>query len=574
MSFEQAAIVVLLVGMLVIFALDRFRMEVVALAGLALGVATGIVPTAQAFGGLASPAVITVIEILLIVQVLARTSLLDAVADRIVRWQNGPVALLGMLCVTTGVISVFMNNIGALALAIPIAYSVCRVTGLDTRSVLIPISFSALLGGLCSIIGTPANLLLSHQLQDATGEGFAFFDFAWAGVPAMVAGLAAIIWWSPRTLGLAPADSATERTPRRIVTELVVATSGALDGAALRDVAVRLRGVSRGGRRLFPQRADTVLAAGDLLLLETDWDQLQSLLATAALTAPAGSARGESDLVAAVVMPESTLVGSRIGTIEALKARHVTVFAVSPQTPRIEGSLGDVQLSIGDVLYLAGDRAAIADLLAETEMLSLSQPEPARPRIGAQLPLLCFGAGIAIAAAELAPPEIAFGLVVLAFAMTGLLNLRTGLADLNWPILIMLAAMIPLGSAVEATGVAALLAHTVVSALPAGAPFVLVAAVLALAVVMTPFVNNATTAIVLGPVAIGIAHAASLPPEPFLIAVSIGASIDFLTPFGHHNNMVAMGLGNYRFSDFPRVGWPVTLAAMVAGAAATWTFWT
>lgn len=572
MSFEQAAIVVLLVGMLVIFALDRFRMELVALSGLGLGFALGIVPAGQVFAGFASPAVITVIEILLIVQVLSRTSLLDAVADRIVRWRSGPVALLAMLCVTTAAISIFMNNIGALALTIPIAYSVCRVTGLDTRSVLMPMSFAALLGGLCSIIGTPANLLISHQLEDATGRGFAFFDYAWAGVPAMMAGLAAIIWWSPRSLGLASPDPDAQRPPRRIVTELLVAPGGAFDGAAMGSVGARLHGVRRDGKRVFPLRADTALAGGDVLLMETDWNSARALLAAGTVTAPAG-ARAEADHVAAVVMPESTVVGSRVGTVEALRARGVAVLAISPQTPRIEGDLGDLQLSIGDVLYLAGDPAAITEALDETEMLSLSRAEPGAPKIDARLPLAVFGAGIAIAATELAPPEIAFGLVVLALAATGLMNLRTGLADLNWPILIMLAAMIPLGAAVQDTGVAALLANTVVSAMPAGSPFALLATVLVLTVVLTPFVNNATTAIVLGPISIGIAQAAGLPPEPFLMAVSVGASIDFLTPFGHHNNMVAMGLGNYRFIDFPRVGWPVTLAAILAGTAAIWAFW-
>mgnify|MGYP002621472629 CR=1 FL=1 len=200
MTFEQAAIILLLVTMLVVFAVDRWRMEVVALAGLGAGVMFGLVPITDVFSGFANPAVITVIEILLIVQVLARTQLLDDMAKRILGLGRSPVAMLAALCGLSALLSVFMNNIGALALMIPVASSVCRTASVPLRLVMMPIAFAALLGGLCSVVGTPANLIVSQQLWAATGHGFAFFDYAWAGVPAVLAGLAAIVLWAPRVL--------------------------------------------------------------------------------------------------------------------------------------------------------------------------------------------------------------------------------------------------------------------------------------------------------------------------------------------------------------------------------------
>lgn len=572
MTFEQAAIILLLVFMLAVFAIDRWRLEIVALAGLGAGVALGLVPVGDVFSGFANPAVITVVEILLVVQVLSRTRLLDAIAARILAFARTPTAILAALSAAAAVLSVFMNNIGALALMIPVAVSVCRAASIAPRLVMMPIAFSALLGGLCSIVGTPANLIVSQQLQVATGAGFAFFDYAWAGVPAMLAGLAAIVIWFPRLEGAEATGPASAPPARTVVAELEVAPGSVLAGRPLAELGLPLLAARRGGAHLFIRRPDLRLDTGDLILVEAPLSTIEAMVGEGTLRW-LGPAPVADNRVEAVIMPESTLVGSRIATAEPFSARGVRIVAVSTRAPRIEGGFEDLRLSIGDILHLDGDAAAIAEALAETELLPLERAEAATPSTDTRLPLAFFGCGILLAALGLAPPEIAFGLVVLALAATGFLNLRMGLADLNWPILIMLAAMIPLGLAVETTGTARMLADGLVSLLPAGASLLPVAAVLLLAIVITPFVNNASTAIVLGPIAIGIAQATGLPPEPFLIAVAMGASIDFLTPFGHHNNMVVMGLGPYRFVDFPRAGWPVTAATALAGCLAILLAW-
>ena len=181
--------------------------------------------------------------------------------------------------------------------------------------------------------------------------------------------------------------------------------------------------------------------------------------------------------------------------------------------------------------------------------------------------------GVLLAASGLVGTEYAFGLVVLVLAALGSLNLRRALSELDWPILIMLAAMIPLGQAIETTGAAAVIAGYLVALLPEASPLLLLAAVLLLALVVTPFVNNASTAIALGPIAVGIAGAAALPPEPFLMAIAVGASIDFLTPIGHHNNTIVMGLAGYRFIDFLKAGWPLTLTTSLVAVPLLWLFW-
>lgn len=576
MSFEQAAILILLVGMLIVFALDRIRMELMAVGGLGLGVALGLVGPAEAFGGFSNPAFVTVVEILLIVQVLGRSGILDPLARRISDIASTETGVLAVLCLATASISVFMNNIGALALMIPVVTSVCRVNGLDSRRVLMPVSFAALLGGLCSIIGTPANLIVSNQLAAATGRGFAFFDFAWVGIPAALAGILVLLVWPWRVLGRQAIGRG--RLPpqafRNVVTEIHVPIGSPFAGLPVADMDLTIHAMRRGGANLLHQRRGTSIEAGDILLVETSLPHLESLLASGSASLPdraAGSATVQR--VEAVIMPESTLVGSRVGALDLLHSRGIGVVAVATQTPRIEGSLDDLQLSIGDVLYLSGDKAAIDEAIDEADILPL-WPKPAGEAAEIRWPpVIAFAGGVILAAFGLAPPELAFGLVVIVLAGLGSLNLRKGLAELDWPILLMLATMIPLGEAVQTTGAATILADGLMSVLPADSPLILAVAMMGIAILITPFVNNASTAVVLGPIALGAATASSVSPELLLIAVALGASVDFLTPIGHHNNTLVMGLAGYRFAEFLKAGWPVTIVVTATATIALWIWW-
>jgi len=575
MSFEQAAILVLLVGMLVFFALDSIRMELVAVGGLGLGVALGLVGPADAFTGFSSPAFITVVEILLIVQVLGRSGILDPLARRVTVIAGTETGILAALCLTTACLSVFMNNIGALALMLPVVTSVCKVKGLDSRRILMSVSFAALLGGLCSVIGTPANLIVSNQLAAATGQGFAFFDFAWAGVPAALSGILVLLVWPRRDLqsGTAGPGRLPPQAFRTVVSEVEVPAGSRLVGAPVVETEFGVHALRRGGANLLHHRRGTAIETGDVLLVETGLQHLESLLGEGSVVLPHAARPAGRRRVEAVIMPESTLVGSRVGSLQPIHSRGIDVVAVATRTPRIEGSIADLRLSIGDVLYLSGEQEAVDAAIDEVDVLPLwPQPEAETSDIR-WLPVAVFGGGVGLAAFGLASPPLAFGLVVLLQAAMGSLNLRKGLAELDWPILLMLAAMIPLGAAVETTGLAATLAGGLIAVLPSGHPPFIAAAMLVLAVVITPFVNNATTAVVLGPLAIGVAAASGVRPEALLMAVALGASIDFLTPIGHHNNTIVMGLAGYRFSDFLKAGWPVTIVVASTAACALWGWW-
>lgn len=571
MTSAQIAILLLLAAMLVLFAVERIRMEIVALGGLAIGVLFGLVPASAAFSGLANPAFVTGLEVLVIVQVLGRTGIAEKLAAWLPRSGFDMRGQTAILCALTALISLFVNNIGALAIMIPAAAAVGRAEGADPRAVYMPIGFAGLLGGLCSIIGTPANLIVSRQLQSAEGQGFTFFDFAWVGLPVTLVGLIVICTWTFGALSRGgPADRQTVRPSRVIVTEMSVPGGSALVGTAVGELDADIHGLWRAGQRAMWQRPGTLLWPGDRLLASVDTAQLDRWAAEGAVE---WQGAGGRPLMEAVVMPESPIVGSRIATLGALAMRKVNVVALASRSPRIEGGLADIQLAIGDVLLLEGDPTSVAEALEEAELVSLGATPALAPRHDLRLVAGIFAAGVAAAAGGLLDPQLAFGLVVLGFAACGTLNLREALAQVDWPILIMLAAMIPLGEAVGTSGAAATIAHGMNAFLPAAFPILPVLGMLVLAVLVTPFVNNATTAIILGPIAVDMAHSASLHPAPYLIAVALGASIDFLTPIGHHNNTVVMGIAGYRFVDFLRAGWPLTLVTLAVGTGALWLFW-
>jgi di/tricarboxylate transporter len=579
MSFEQASLLILLLAMLILFSLDRIRIEVVSIAGLLGGYALGLYPADQIFTGFASPVVITVVEILLIVQVLARARLLDSLAARFAAARPSRFKVIAGTSSLAGFMSIFMNNIGAFAITLPVALRLGTVLTIPRRQLVMPVSFAALLGGLVSLIGTPANLLVSDALAKTTGTGFRFFDFAYVGLPVAIAGILLIAF---RVQRLFPEPDETPVTippaTRRIVVERRIPDVSPLIGARLSDCparfAIKPYALIRDDNFAFGPLDQLVIEPGDVLLAEGADATFADLAATQALTADAHALGLQPDFtrIEAVVMPESTLVGSRVRSLEIFHRRGIAVTALSMRAPRIEGRFLDLQLSIGDILTLEGPRAAIAEALEESECLPLASTAPAEPALLSWRPFALFACGVAASAADLRP-DVAFAGVVLALALFNHLNIRQAMADLNWPIIIMLAAMIPIGQAVASTGAAETIAGWLSLVVPITHPLIGIALILFLAMALTPFVNNATVAIVLTPIALEFARAGRHAPDAYLIAVAAGASLDFLTPFGHHNNTLAMGIGGYRFGDFLRAGWPLAVTSYGLALLLTALFW-
>lgn len=579
MNVDQSLILVLLLLLLAVFALDRFRVEIVAVSGLAAGVLLGLVPFDKVFSGLSNPAVITVLEILLIVQALQNSHLLDRLAGILIERFRSQQNMVVAICGIGALLSAFMNNIGAFALMLPVVFSITRGSDIDARSIIMPLSFATLLGGLCTVVGTPPNLIVSEALHASTGESFRFLDFAPTGMVVTLVGLVVLGFWGPRAFAFVVSDRTGDgQLTRRTVTEVLVPSYGE-PPATVSDLEIALGGnvhtIVRDGRRVFPLRPDTDLQPDDRLLIEANERLLANRLTSGELKPGRQSPHEHGTFqVQAVVLPNSVISGSTVANIIDFTERGIAVLSVSTQSPRVEGGLDDLRLAVGDILHLEGNRDDILDAIVEVgliEVAGVNQPSSNHSRMW---PFAAFAGGIAVAALGIAPPEVAYGGVVTCLLLGRALDLRTALAQLNWPILVLLVAMLPLGDAVATTGAAATIAHGLLHAIPWSSAMVLTVGVLVLAVAITPFVNNATTAVVLAPVAIELARAAEISPAMLLMAVAIGASSDFLTPFGHHNNTLAYALGPYRFRDFPRLGWPLTIATVLTGSVVCFIVWT
>ena len=368
-----------------------------------------------------------------------------------------------------------------------------------------------------------------------------------------------------------PGEEACNKSRRRagLVLSLPSSASRAIHlswGKSIAAVEAELRGTIhthlRDDRHVFGSRRHQKIRARDVLLVEANADVISEanrLRETEFAVPPEAS--GTDAWAEAVVLPQSVIIGSTTHTIEAFASRNIRIVAIATRLQRVEGRLADLQVRVGDILLLHGAPDATESALGEVDCLALSPKNYAPPERQGWVALAAFGAAIALAATNLVPPEIAFGGAVLFLAAIGALDLRKAVAELNWPILIMLAAMIPLGDAVADTGLAHLIAEHLIRLLGSSDPVVLTAAIVISGAAITPFVNNVSAAVALGPIAAAVAKSAGFGPKPFLIAVAVSVSFDFLTPFGHHNNALVMSIGNYRFIDFARVGWPLVLGS-------------
>lgn len=577
MTSSQILIVVLLAGLLTAFASDRFRADNVAVAGLVLGVVLGLVPTDRIFSGLTSPAVVTVLEVLLIVHALGRSHVFDRIGEWLNRRFTRPLGQIMALCGVAACLSSVMNNVAAFSLMLPACFSMMAKGRLPARWIFLPLSYATLLGGLWTSIGTPANLVASGFLQQAGEEGFALLDFAPTGIAATAAGLLVVALWLPRTLLKQGEEQAEDDSAAIswVMTELRVAaadqnTPSVADLEALLDG--RVHNILREGRRVFPIKPETIVVPEDRLLVEAEPRALNSALLAGRVSYSRQAGSGERRRVRAVIMPHSLLAGSSIAA-QDLDEVAVEILQVEGEPLRFDGPFEELSFRAGSILLLEGDEAAVRSFIAYNELVEVAENTPVGASEVGIMPLAVFALGVMAAGSGLVATEIALAGVVAVLCLSGKLDLRAALRNLNWPIVVILVAMLPLGQAVGTTGAAAAIATFLTEHLPMAAVPLAVFVLLAIAMVITPFVNNVTTVAILAPIAVELAHATQLSPQMLVMAVAVGASCDFLTPFGHHNNTLAYGLGPYSFRDFLRVGWPVSLATFLAAGGVLLLYW-
>ncbi|HEX9754046.1 MAG TPA: SLC13 family permease [Methyloceanibacter sp.] len=588
MTLDQTLAFAIVIAMMALFAWGRWRYDLVAAVALLAAVIVGIVPPDQAFKGFSDDIVIIVASALVVSAAVARSG----VVERVVR-MLGPylttitrqiVALVGSVTLLSG----FVKNIGALAMLMPIAFQLARRTGTSPSSLLMPMSFGALLGGIVTLVGTSPNIIVSRVREQILGEPFNMFDFAPVGAGIAVVGFLFLVFgWRllPRhRKGAASMDAAFSL--EGYTTEVTVTEDSPAAGVTVKALEELGEGETevitliRGGTRRYEPAGNVVIKPGDILILQGEPAALERIVALEKLKLTREGKSHEIDtpsdeigIMEAVITPDSELVGSSVGQLKLFDRHAVNLLAVSRRGRRITHRLRGVKLRAGDVVVFRGNLAAMPETLGELNCLPLAERDL---RIGRKMSLLPVGilaAAMALVAFNIVPVAIAFFGAAVILLLAGSLSLREAYDAIEWPILIMLGALIPVSDALRTTGgtdlIAAGLSQAAASLPAAGALALLLAAAMA----VTPFLNNAATVLVMAPIAASFAARLDYNPDAFLMAVAIGAACDFLTPIGHQCNTLVMGPGGYRFGDYWRLGLPLSLIVLATGVPLIAFFW-
>ena len=569
-AFLSSAIMLLA---LALFVSERIRPDAVALLILLLAWVTGLVTLEEALAGFGSPAVIIVAAVLVVGRAVEFTGAAEAMTGLFVPKVRFATVRIGGVLLMGTLLSAFMNNIAALAITMPIALQVAREHQLPAGAVLMPLSFATILGGMTTLIGTPANLIISSVREDTVGAPFGMFDMTPVGGALALAGLVylTVLGWR-----IAPhrqdGEIASDSYNRVLVFELGLPI-GAIQGQlrldrirrTLRKAGGSLLAVIRDGRRVRLE-GDSLLFHDDRLLAMSR-DYPWQVARDAGLFAEAADERPGTETAHVIVIHGSSLIGQDYGAIGARTGGAVEFVAAGPRAARLRAPLGTNLVETGDQLFLRGDPEALAELIRRARLLEVdreSTPEP--PGRPAAMVVAIYAAAVLVAALFAVNTTAAFVAAALAICLLRLLPADEAYRAIDIPVLILLAGMIPVGRAFDEAGGSDAIADALGWLLQGSPLFVMLAAIVAATMLLTIFLNNIATALVMAQVGVGAAQSLGISPDAALLAVLVGSSCDFLTPIGHQNNLVVMRPGNYRFGDYPKVGLPLSILAILVTA--------
>ena len=586
MTADQAIIFAILGLSLLLFMWGRWRYDIVAFPALILAVISGVVPADLAFRGFGHPAVITVAAVLVISRTLQVAGVIDLIASAVLRLAKGQGSQMPALSGIGAVLSAFMNNVGALALLMPLALRLTK----KPSAVLMPLSFATILGGLVTLIGTPPNIIVATFRTDVTGEPFALFDFAFVGLPIALLGIffVLLIGWR-----LIPA----ERTGRRSAEEMFDLDSYVVEGSVREDseyVGKTVReletldedrsiivGLLREESRRLTHIRGERLRAGDLLLLRVDPASVDELVKKAGLTLTGPERLEESNIrseqvgtIEAVVQSGARIEGRSPQTLGMRRRFGVALLAVAREGRPIQERLARTQFRAGDVLLLQGDEDELADTVAEMGCLPLAERRltVGRPR-AVLIPTLIFTVSVLSTVLGWTPVHVSFAAAVVALILLNRISANEAYQTIEWPVIVLLGAMIPLGTALQSPGGTLLIAESIVALAGTIPIWAVLTIVLVVTMTLSDLMNNAATAVVMAPISVAVAGQLGVNPDPFLMVVAIGASCAFLTPIGHQNNVLVMGPGGYHFGDYWRMGLPLEIIVVAASVPLILIFW-
>jgi di/tricarboxylate transporter len=594
MTFAQMLTFAILVATMALFLWGRLRHDIVALIALVACVIGGLVPAADAFAGFGHPAVISVACVLVLSKGLQNTGAVDWLARAALPREAGRLTSMAALMGLGALLSGFMNNVGAMALLMPIAVQVSGRLQLAPGQVLMPLAFGTILGGMTTLIGTPPNLIVSGFRDEAGLGHFGMFDFAPVGVAVALAGVAFVVLVGWRLVPARKSVSEGAFETGSYMTEIRVPKASKAVGLTLRafeqeasDSGAQIVGLVRNEVRITAPHGGRRIKADDILVLEADVDALAKALSVFGLkleeqgastvegktkeAAPSQSPDDKSrdskdeDIVLRelAVLPGSSIVDRSASEMHLRSRYGLNLLAVAREGIAPKARLRTLALKSGDLLLMQGPAEVMADFINDTGCVPLGERELRLPdtRMAIISGAIMLGS-VGIVTTGLLPAAVAFTFGVIASMLFRTVPPRQVYTTIDWPVIVLLAALIPVAGAMQTTGAADVMARFLVDTVAQGNAIAALTVVLVTTMFLSDVMNNAATAAVLCPIAIGIAGALGVNPDSFLMAVAIGASCAFLTPIGHQNNTLILGPGGFRFGDYWKLGLPLEVLVL------------
>jgi di/tricarboxylate transporter len=588
MALDQGAVFGVLAAAMVFFIWGRWRYDIVAVVALLSLVLTGVIAPEKAFNGFSHPAVITVAAVLIVGRVLKRSGVVHALVRLLAPTRRNASLQIGTAGALTAGLSAFMNNIGALALMLPVAMRNAYRAGRSPSQVLMPLSFASLLGGLITLIGTPPNIIIATFRGETTGTPFAMFDFAPVGLPVAVAGLlfVTLVGWRllPKHRAGTEADEETFRI-QEYLTEATVPEGSKIVGRSIRHVEqlceneLTVMAIVRGAQRLLAPPGIERLREHDILVLEGDPAVLSPLFDSGMLDRLGGHdikpelIRSEDvRLIEAVLLPNSPIEGQSMRGLRMHDRYGVNLLAVARRGRAPMTRLANIRFKVGDVLLLQGERETANQVIAALGCLQIAERGlTLGSGRGIFLPLAIFGASVFAAAVGLVPVQVAFVAAVVLMILARTITLRDAYESIEWPIIVLLGALLPIGEALQATGGTDLIAAAVLNVAGTLPIWTMIAILIVVSMILSDLVHNSPTAVLMAPIAVGVAEGLGISMDPCLMAVAVGSASPYLTPIGHQSNTLVMGPGGYRFVDYCKMGLPLDI--LIVAVAVPMIMW-
>jgi len=582
MTNDQITLFTLL-GLVFIFLIwGRWRYDIVAFCALLIALIAGIVPNDQAFAGFGHPATVIIALVLIVSRGLSNSGAIELIARHAVDSSRSVSAHIGILAGVGAALSALMNNVAALALLMPVDMQAAANAKRSPALTLMPLSFATILGGMVTLIGTPPNIIIAAFRAEALGEPYGMFDFAPVGGVCAVVGVLFVMFIGWR---LIPGDRAKHDSGKELfdlqnyIAEVHVSKASPVIGKMVRDLDEETEdaggaivGLIRRGARMPGLARRVVVESGDILVVEADPEAIDKLVGKLGLEyrPPKGEKRTLENPqlgLIEVVVAEGARIDKRSAlSLQLLYRYGVTLLGVSRQGTKFRDSVRKLPLRAGDVLLLLGPSERLPEIVSWLGCLPLAerglqliQREKAGIAVGV------FALAIALASFGILSLPVALALVAVFMVLSGIVPLRQLYDSVEWPVIVLLGSMIPIGGALEASGGTSLIATGIINLSQGHSAIVVLALLMVITMTLSDVMNNTATAVIAAPIAIEIASRLNVSPDPFLMAVAVAASAAFLTPIGHKNNTLIMGPGGYRFGDYWRMGLPLELIIVAVG---------